>query len=208
MKYYYLLDRVYKKSDNYVKNGGNDWRYYGWTNHKSILKLFFQQRDPKKYDVFRYNEYEIEDNKNLIDFIDEKYEIQPIKLASVKADGRKIILYTTEREEREAEESIKRTFSDLASLTKHNDLNDEEKLPRMVKAYCGFKEKYLDALDAIGFFPEEIENKFDSVDDPYYESSDDCNFIFPHRKNDIGSKPYHQVLYSLESFIKVMKEDM
>lgn len=191
---YYLVDRIYKEDSEYVKNGGNDSRYYGWTNSKKLLDLFFKQRTRSKYDVFKYTEEEINNNRDLKACVDEKYEIDIIKLPSVKHHGKKVKLLTTKREVDESIRSIKDMVSDMSSLLRRNYDKKGDSCERMIDVFNALKDEYKDALAAVGFIPPEITSMYDDVDDPYNSSRENL--------------PVYHALYTLETFVKVMYEDL
>lgn len=219
-EYIYLVYRAYSEEERPHSNEKDRIVFYGWTSKKKILKAFFDQRNRKKYKVRKIIPQEVylvlgnePDPLYLIDFID---------LKSAKT-GEDVVLFMTKEELKEVEIKIQRYFSDLSRLVER----DDGKM-HLLELYINLDDYYLDALQYLGFKPPEMDMLFDSVE--YRESSDsmfEIEQLIDSAYEDAYEVPYevvyHQgvipglttlpsvnnkILYSIESFIKVMREDM
>jgi hypothetical protein len=182
-------------------------RLYGWTHNKSILKAFLRQRDQNKYSTEKHSEDEISEmfsenrlfSENMIDYIN-------VRSA---ASGEEFMLFTTLQELNECEHRIRRYFEDLSSFTYLKTKG--EKIPYYVNMVLSLREDYLDALSAIGYNPKEINILYDDAESEYDYRMDnafdmDSGHIVWNPLDDI--KHSTRFIYSLESFIKVLKDDL
>ena len=220
---YYLVYRVFSDEERPCNFDSEKFMLYGWTGSKKILKGFLSQRDKKKYKykkIYDEDAYMImmghePDKEHMIDFVE-------IESAT---DGQKYVLFMTEKELKNTKALIRRYFIDLARLVDR----DNGKMNLLIM-YWNLEDKYLDPLKFIGFNPPELDVLFDDVEEEYREVEiDDDSLIdidggycndFPHEVyehqnmihenfeplgyDDISPK----VIYSLESFIKILKDDM
>lgn len=215
----YLVYRVYTKEERPDREDRNV--LYGWSTNKSIIKAFQKQRSKDKYrvikmsrdDIVRTFSEEIDDTDAMIDFI---------KLKSAKTHE-VIYLFMTLNEMRETEKKIQKMFLDQASL---------ERIPgngNYLELFMNLDDYYADALFFIGYRPREVDILFPSADprDDYasvdrieqqIDQAYDGLYGFPQEElrrstdsvvglsiiEDVANK----ICYSVESFIKVMREDM
>lgn len=215
----YLVYRVYTKEER--PDIEDRSILYGWSTNKSIVKAFCKQRSKDKYqvlkmsndDIIRTFSEEIDDTDAMIDFI---------KLKSAKTHE-VIYLFMTLNEMRETEKKIQKMFLDQASL---------ERIPgngNYLELFMNLDDYYADALFFIGYRPREVDILFPSADprDDYasvdrieqqIDQAYDGLYGFPQEElrrstdsvvglsiiEDVANK----ICYSVESFIKVMREDM
>ncbi len=211
----YMVFRIYTKEER--KDPDDRAVFYGWSYDKAVVKAFFVQRNKAKYKVVKMNEKDIADNFHE-DVVDGSTQIDYIKLRSAKTDEEYIIFLTSnELVEREIE--IQRLFSDLSSLEDKTLLN----------MFLNLKPQYLEALYYIGYRPPEIDVLFPSDDEKddwcnenhaeyqIIETAEDSYSSNENGYRIINHKPYgaialedafRKVIYSVESFIKVLKNDM
>lgn len=233
MKKYYLIYRRYNYGEKVAYNyAGTEMIvheqhsvYYGWTTSKQMLRAFFKQRNHKKYTVDKIYEDELEDRSLGFeddDKLTKDYQLDYTILQS-REYNEKIYLICTSRELCEAEIQVQQKFSDMASL-KYISGPSVLLYLNMLLAIDPY---YLDALFYIGYRPEEIDIQYDSVTD--YDNFNDLGLVedqitsvyeyhniydsYPSiHEGPIGTKnvssPFHQIIYSFESFISVMKSDM
>jgi Trp operon repressor len=209
----YLVHRVYNSKERQdLKDRSH---IYGWTTDKRVLKAFLKQRDPKKYTVSKIEEDQIPNALGrYVDEIEE-FMINFIKLKSAQT-GEEFNLFMTENEKNEVEKRIERIFEDLSSI----DVIDGEIL-HYVNILINIKTKYSDALNYLGYRPKEIDAVFDSyVGEVMYErsySSYDgisCEEFYHDPRGSYGtsisslSDISNKIIYSIESFIKAMKDDL
>lgn len=196
-------------------------RLYGWSRSKSVVKAFMKQRSKDKYRVFKMNENEIARTFSE-DIDDPEAMIDLIKLKSVKS-GELIGIFMTSNEMLETEKKVQKLFYDQASLS------NVEGDGNYVSMFLHIKDYYADALYIIGCRPGEIDAIYPSSDyhDDYANLMDieekidnaymgmylcpqevwqrsDTSLRGLSMIDDISNK----ILYSVESFIKVMREDM
>lgn len=217
----YLIYRIYSQEE--IEENKHVSRYYGWTRFKEVAKAFTSQRDKKKYKVIEkeyINGDDLYDGINGIDLIDDRYMINYIKLESSKSDL-EVTFLTTQDELHESEIKIQRMMIDEASLESIDKLKGSG--IKVLELFINLKEKYSDLLYFIGYRPrdleaifsrvasseDEIEHQIDLAYDGYAESpqEDPCYIPSPPGLailDDISMK----VIYSLEAFIKVLREDL
>lgn len=211
----YLVYRVYSKKERPNINSNGRIIFYGWTNNKNVIKAFFQQRDKSKYRVYKTNLEELgekfsENDLELNNFID----YLPLKFVS---SGEKINFFLTMDEMQEVEVKIQRYFREKCELV----AIDEGKM-NLLNLFLNLDDYYADALEYIGFIPPEINALFPSADpdddieynisvgyDTYYGAPVER---FKHLSAAPGlnmiDKVYMKILYSVESFVKILKEDL
>jgi len=206
---YYLIYRVYgKKERPDIKENAV---IYGWTSSKKMLKAFLQQRDEKKYSIFKMDKDQIGEIFHHNDLPEEKM-LSILKVKS-SSSGEKFALFITPSELQECEKKIQKLFDDLCSLQSVKCSNREQMY--YLNLIIHLKKKYFDALEYIGYSPPELDILFPSADDMndrYYEGMDykcgykDFGNIVPGMTAVADTS--RLIIYSLESFIRVMKEDL
>lgn len=218
--YRYLVYRAYSDKERPGIPENERIVLYGWSSSKAVVKAFIGQRDPKKYKVRKATYDEIISNLKMD--LDPEMIIDFVNLES-STTGETIKLFMTYRELKDTEKAVQRYFNDLASLS---DRGTSEMT--LLELYMNIEEPYISALQFIGFKPPEMDILFDSVEyresgdylytiDGLIESAYDNIYEVPHETlyhngNIPGLEMLESVnsriLYSVESFMKVMKEDM
>jgi hypothetical protein len=233
-EYYYIIYRVISRSEArdhywYDMNVNDERKYfYGWTLNKNVVKAFIKQRDRKKYhvEVISKDDIESEEYVNLSIQLDRNNMINYICLKSSK-DNEEYKLFITHEEMFECEKRILRIFRELSSLSKmlpKEEDNNQDKLNYFIKIFTSLKDKYIDALHILGFRPFEIDARYDNINgeaniydlvDPMYDDYYDYNeFDFMITKPDelpevtLTGDYWATMFYSLESFIKVLKDNL
>ena len=209
---YYLVYRTYSFEE--MPNASEEERrpLYGWTCSKDVIKAFCTQRNPDKYLVRKVSEHEVGemlsevawDDTNEIDFL----------ILRVASTGEEVKLFMTKSEMEECEIRIQRYFRELADIVSKQGYG-------VLDLYVNLRKKYLEPLYVIGFNPMESIDMDDTgmyrglCTDEYmvdweihqaYQSNDKF------KNNILGlqsiSSIHGKVIYSLESFLKVMREDL
>lgn len=215
----YLVYRIYHNSE--CSDFTDRSRFYGWSTNKNIIKAFRKQRNQKKYKIIKMSENEI--SKTFSEDIDDiDAMIDYIKLRSVKTNE-KMTLFLTLNEMRETEKKIQRMFLDQASLSRIQGTGN------YLQMFLHLDNYYADALYFIGFRPREVDDLFPSADyhDDYssiekieeeIDAAYEEMYQFPREtvkkttESAVGlaviEDASNKIYYSLESFIKVMKDDM
>ena len=207
---------VYRVYDNKERpDEKRNSHIYGWTCSKKVLKAFIHQRGEKKYLVKKMTMEELTNRLHNHDYdATGRYAIDFIKLKSVK-NGEEFKLFMTANEMKQVEREVQRIFEDLSDL----DRIDPDNISRYVNMVANLNEKFYDALFYLGYRPKEIEAAFDSplgdmCTNPYdgieceeYYQSNSCNDEGRRQLtayDDVSNK----IIYSIESFIKVMRKDL
>lgn len=195
--------------------GNNKDPIYAWTKKKDMLKCFFQERSRKKYRVIKARYIELErkfsDNPTRIDM----YTLDFMKFPSHK-DGLIYYILTTLEELRQYEYQCQDIFKYFSSIEKI----DQNRIEYFLNLVGNIEKEYLDALNAIGYNPQEFEALFpggeDSMEwinhgiDASYEDLDIEEFrkerVLPGKN--VSSDIPKKLIYSIESFIKIMKDEM
>lgn len=217
----YLIFRIHTKDECFDPN--NRASYFGWTTLKKVLKAFLQQRSKEKYNytvkLYDNIKYKI-DNISGIEYLDDRYMINFIKLRSSKSDGEYTFL-TTASELQETEKRIQKMMKDKASLESIPGIKNSG--IKILELFINLKPKYANILYYLGYRPKDFESLFpdsesydndvdQAIDDAYDGfaefSQEECNYI-PEPPGlstleDISNK----ILYSIEAFIKVLREDL
>lgn len=220
----FLVFRVYSEEERPEKSTQSI--YYGWTTHKAVLKAFLRQRSSKKYKVIKLSNEEIEKYNQKYsdcdDLDDKEHMIDFIKLKSAKT-YEEHTLFVTLNELRSFEIDVQGYFHDLASVS---TIDGDSKYLDMV---YNLREDYFNALYFLGYRPPEInalfsdnmESMYDNnndIEDQIVTAYDEASSLTPkdfsirsrnklpgqYFMNDISNK----ILYSIESFMKIMKDDM
>ena len=211
-KPYYLIFRVY--------NGDPERdRLYAWSRNKKLVKALLKQRDSSKYDVkklereavdYYYPEGELE-NGNQLNWLQ-------LKSSST---GETVAFLTTMDEMQNTEKKIQNKFKSIPSLVERADGSSV-----VLELFHNLKDDWKNPLEFIGFRPIDLDYLFQSDDmigcatsldmiegdiDDAYSAYDDLkhkgafkSIIGQSMLNDVSTK----ILYSLESFVKTLKEDL
>jgi hypothetical protein len=214
---HYLLYRVFSQKERPTLSDGNNY-FYGWTNSKKIVKAFFKQRDKNKYVVFESTLDEIASRYSENDLRLEK-KISFLKLKSAKT-GEEFSIFMTSSEMCEAEKRIQRMAERHCYFL---NIDEKKGILHYIVLFINLKEKYQEALNYIGYRPPEMQSMFDSVreeraeieeciDLAYGESLNPREYYHDPQENVPGlstlSDVSKMILYSVESFVKVLKDDM
>ena len=208
---YYMIYRVYDESSrNHL---------YGWCTQKILVKALLSQRDKSKYKVVKMYDDEIADMYSE-NGLDTDLMIDQVKLRS-SLSGDDVMFFTTKSELMEAEKGILRYLRDLPRLVERDKGNLD-----LLELFHNMKDYYKDALDLLGFRPPELETLFDrddyvscdnsiesmckSIDDTYRFAYYEVKQMIDHPIGlpSIDTELYTQVIYSLEAFVKILREDL
>jgi hypothetical protein len=214
-KIYYMVYRVY---NNKERPGSKENSVaYGWTSDKNVLKAFFKQRDEKKYLVIKMRKVQIEEILNNYNHdATGEYMIDYLPLKSAKT-GEEFRLFMTVNEMQECERNVQKIFEDLSSI----DKIDKDNISKYVSMIINLDQSYYDALFYIGYRPKEIAAMFDDCNDEniyqqignayegmpceeYYSNGHLNQVPGLSALEDVSNK----ILYSVESFVKVLRKDM
>ena len=216
----FLVYRIYSNKERGDANIRS--LLYGWSPKKSIVKAFLSQRTKGKYKVIKTygdrDEIQVEqqdlDVNNMINYV-------KLKSAQTNEDFH---LFMTADEMQEAEKRIQRYFRDLCSISEIKGDVDV-----YLEMFLNIEEYYADALDFIGYRPPEISAMFPSGDfrddpgdimglDELIEEAYSGGATYPKETfdrydpvlpglstlTDVATK----ILYSIESFVKVLRNDL
>lgn len=197
---YFIVYRVYNRKER--PSFKNNSRMYGWTDNKKVLKAFLRQRDKKKYAFIEMDKDEMME-KFSDNFPPEDGMINYIRVKSSQS-LEEITLFMTENELVEAEKKIQKMFLDLCSV---GNIKAVEEIGYFLNMIVNLKKKYVDALAFIGYRPTEIDILFDSIED--LEARENIFNIYSHYLEPKWEEDISRItIYSIESFIKVMSEDL
>lgn len=216
--YRYLVFRVYTKEERYDPE--DRCVFFGWSRNKHVIDCFKRQRNMKKYRITKLSDDEI-NYKYSEDILDNETMIDYIKLHSA-LNGKIVTFFSTSREIHDAEINIQRYFSELSSIA--NIKGDADYLSMI----HNLKPMYGEALYFIGYRPKEFDILFQPVDSSNAYSSIELieNYIddvyegalsYPTEHDSSGmdlnsvsilEDVYSKILYSLENFIRVLKDDL
>lgn len=189
----------------YVIFRGNE--LYGWTHSKDILKIFLKQRNKKyKWKKLEYSSKDDLSDNNCINYV----------IVPSSKMNKEVKLFTTLDELCDTEKCIHILFNKACSFKDYEDSN------AVVNMFLLLKEKYLYALKLIGFEPAEVKgrcNEYPATDYDIESIIDDLyglawmingKMVYDHRIPGAGyfTDNFHQSIYSLESFIKVLKDEL
>ncbi len=208
-KRYYVVFRVYSSKERPdLKDRSH---VYGWTSSKKVLKAFLEQRDSKKYVV---RKVPVDQLSNMLKRYDDEtgeLMIDVLKLTSTQT-GEEFHIFMTEHEKDAVEKRIKRIFDELCSIDRID--GDIEQYVDMV---ANLEDKYYDALFYLGYRPKEVEAKFDShicegnftyegmpCEEYYREENLGESLRLSSSTDDVSTK----IIFSLESFVKGMRDDL
>lgn len=220
IEYKYLVYRVYSRKERPYASSADRLVLYGWTASKNVINAFFEQRTKKKYKVKKTTDDEILevlkedlDPDKMIDFID-------LRCA---ATGENVKFFMTKTELIDTEKMIQHYFQDMCRLVE----KDHGK-KKLLELYINLDDYYLDAIQYLGFKPPEMDDLFDSVEyldspssyldidgliDGAYESVYDVPREFDYHQGIIPGLSMmenvnNKILYSVESFVKVLRDEM
>ena len=171
---------------------------YGWSDSKSVVKAFMKQRSKKKYKIQKATADEIGKMFGHNDLI-EDLKIDYLKLRS-SINGEKYTLFMTLNEKIEAESKIQRILRDLCSLSNIYVKDPKKDTMYYLHLFLHIKSQYAEALECIGYHPKEIDTLFASAEDDSHVFQ---RYNYYHNISDGG---YFD--YSLEAFVRAMREDM
>lgn len=212
----YLVFREYTPKERPDRN--ERLVFYGWTKQKEMILAFLKQRSPKKYRIRKVN---LEDIKKIYgEDLNMDMELDFAELKSVKTKE-KIYLITTKLEMNETEKKVSRLFRELSSISSMCS----DCVMEVLRLFVNLDEYYAIALFFLGFRPPELDDLFPSADptDDYsntqmLEDSIDEEYTMVPWDHGLGNMnpitPWitedtsKQLIYSFESFIKVLREDM
>ena len=214
----YMVFRVYSKKERPNASEKERAVFFGWSRSKSVIKAFKEQRDKRKYVVHKMTDDDIirafseditDDVCTMIDYI---------KLTSVQTQE-EVIFFSTANELRSAEIEIQNMMKELCSIS---DIPGNGNYLWMVLALDDY---YGDALHYLGYRPPEIDIMFPSMSNySQFESAeeeiDDAYDGILTCPEEMVTKTYQpiglsnlsdvatKILYSLESFVKVLKDEL
>lgn len=209
---YYLVYRTYSAEEMPNASEEELRPLYGWSCSKDVIRAFCAQRSPEKYLVVKVSEYQVGEVLSEVAW-DDTNEIDYLKL-QVAATGEEVKLFMTKCEMEECEIKIQRYFRDLADIVAKRGF-------RALDLYVNLRNKYIAPLRVIGFNPMESVDMDDTgmhrgfCTDEFavdweihqaYQSNDRFDNKIPglQTMTNIHSK----VIYSVESFLKVMRDDL
>lgn len=234
----YIVYRIFTKKER--PNNAERAVIYGWSDNKYVIQAFMGQRNNSKYKWFKVkipdvsdDNYEFtgmytcefKDEKKILiptDYIDDpEYMIDYVNLKSAKS-GETIKLFTTLKEEKEAEKNIQIYYHSLCSLSEIPGNGD------YLGMYRSLDPRYRRALEYIGYIPKEFDIMYDSCDpvDEYNtlnKTIDEINEAYDgaavhppetasRMLSPMGlmmiSTDADKVLYSLENFIMAMRDNL
>lgn len=207
---------IYRKYSREERSEEERFVFWGWSSSRDAVLGFLRQRSHKKYKIVEIKMSEMfkiygEDD------LDEDSRLNMVTLLSAKT-RKPSVLFTTQIELNETKKKIQRMFRDAASL---GDVCGSDTV-EVLHLFMRIKPYYASALYFIGFRPPEVDAMYDSADyhDDYSgiesieeeidsEHADDTSkpTLDPFRSSivdDVSKK----IIYSLESFIAILKDDM
>ena len=188
---------------------------YGWTESKSTARMFLKERKKKKYTIMKSRYKELQ--KRFSEFEDQldRYRLDLIRFKSSK-DGKDYYLISTLNELKSYEMNCQDLFRYMSSTEKI----DPNRIEYFLDLIANIQKEYASALNVIGFVPREFESLFPGGEDSMEWVQHGIDSIY----EDIDIREYHKhyempgrvatneiymrIIYSLESFIRVMKEDL
>lgn len=211
---YYLVFRSYKKKE---RSDPMDRKvFYGWSQSKNVILAFLEQRNSKKYYVQKMSEDAV--SKLFGEELEDGTMINFVELRSAKS-LEMVKLFITPFELKESEKRIQKMFRDASTLSP----SAGEDIMSVIELFMNLDDYYGQALFFLGFRPSEIDDLFpsadpsddwsntlpieDQIDDSYYNSDCDIPGMVPVTPF-ILENVSKQIIYSLESFIKVLRDDM
>lgn len=223
----YLIFRVYSKKEQPKLEYRS--KFWGWTIDKNILKAFLSQRDKKKYKVItQITEEATEEFKRMVDnngYLDRDHMLDIIKLRSA-ANGKIMNIFSTSGELYQYEIGIQKRMKELSSLSAINGIKGSG--INILELFVNLNDEYADALYRIGYRPPDIDILGDNafygageLDDDIEEQIGDAYCGYNESPSELAEgfhkqppglanleDPAHMILYSVESFIMILKEDL
>lgn len=216
----YLIYRVYSKKER--PDTDNRAVLYGWTNSKDVAKAFMKQRSSDKYHLVKLSDEELEEKTTSDEFTDSNTMIDYVRLKSAKTHE-EVSLFITRNELKEAELSIQSKFHEMSSIARITGNGD------YLNMIFNLDDYYLNALIYLGYRPPELDILYPSADErdnfstlyDVEESIEEAYAGMSENPPDGTSERYQSVpglmtisdvaskiIYSLESFIKVLINDL
>lgn len=223
----YLIFRIYSKKEQPDPKSRS--KHWGWSTSKDVVKALFRQRSKKKYKVISIICEEVTEQFKIMadhnNYFDLEMMVDIVQLKSSKT-GETVNMFTTSAELREYEIKIQEKMRELSSISSIKDVKGSGM--NILELFVNLQDEYADALYRIGYRPREL----DALDGNMFygsgELDDDLeNQIFQAYEGAISSptEDYegfyreppglsniedsaHMILYSVESFIMILKEDL
>lgn len=220
----YVVFRVYSEKERPGINCESRIVFYGWTTSKVVIKAFKKQRNPDKYIVWKLNDEQIErcriepDMDQIIDFI---------QLPS-NTSHTDVNIFMTKEEMKEVEKRISKFIRTSFTLVDLGETSDDHW--RILEAFNNIKDKYQEALQYFGIWPDELNSLYDDIeyrescdslydvdhmiDASYQEDGDIPHETYTHSPISPGYKAVsawkltERLFYSAEAFIMMMKDNM
>lgn len=209
----YLIFRRYNKEEQ--KNDHSmqpkSPHYFGWTPSKILAQAFLEQRDKSKYVLQKTDTDEIAEKMRFTDTLIEETRIDILELRSHKT-GEDVMFLTTPEEQTSIETEIRKLFTKLSSFDSlYQESKTQSALSDFVNMMSNLQPKYFEALLYIGYHPDEFNYLYngpteDEFDYGYIPSP--FNVDLPDIKREILDDPSRVVVFSLESVIKVIKDEL
>lgn len=209
---YYMIFRIPTQRE---RDDGAIPRFWGWSKSRTAVKVFLKQRNREKYKIVKMDEDMISDefseNEMSLDTM-----LNYVELGDTQS-GEMISFFTTKVEMQEAEIKIQKLMMDICSF----DRIGGDVTP-YVNIMIALKEELQDLLEFVGFCPKEFVDLFsDSEFDPMLEEQ----IYDAYRDNHVMEKDpkwkrhgvpgaytmdrlSNKMIYSLQSFVAVLYEDL
>lgn len=206
---FYLIFRVYTAKER--PNPKDRYVFYGWTTNKSIIEAFQMQRNMDKYAKRKLTREEMDKFKDSYDEDEITcVEMDYVMLHSAHSDL-EIMFVTTLHELKETEYNIQEMAREMCDLSKIKGDGD------YLSMIINLKDVYREALDRIGYRPSQLDFDYpsdhdtlmDTIDGAYAEgivTDTKGSRQIPSQSviDDVASMS----LYSIESFIKALRDDL
>lgn len=188
----YIVARYYSEYERPNDTAAERTILYGWSYSKAVIKAFLNQRSKEKYRVTKISKCLLENKFTNIDICKDN-KIDLIELESVNSKM-KYKLFMTQKELDEVKGKIinlLKEYSNLVSLYNGNTM--------ILELFLNLKKGYIKALEFIGFDPSPAY---------MYDSDDSYDRYEEYDMNRYSSSVFNNIIYSIESFIMAMKDDM
>jgi len=213
-----MKERVYvvlKRQPRFRGEAKESPAIYAWTSSKATLKAYLQQRDVKKYTFLEMDYENFKDEIGWSGYSLEELMIDSVLLPS-KRSSKDVLLFTNREEWYRIQEAVRNLFTKAAALEAYYPA---DRLTRVIDLITNLKTRYADALYFLGYRPKELDAVYDSVGYDYYDDYIASTLVgdtdIPLRNIARESReacylddPFKIVIYSLESVIKVMLDDL
>ena len=189
---YYIVLRCYSSLERPEDTADERIILYGWSCSKAVIKAFISQRSKEKYRITKILKSVLEERFPNIDLCKDN-KIDMVELYSSN-NGNKYKILMTQKELDEVKGKIVSMFKDYSNLVSiHNgDTN-------ILELFLNLKKPYTRALEYLGF---------DTSTAYTYDSDDSYDRYEEYDINRYSSSVFDKIIYSIESFIMVMKNDM